>query len=542
MLHDIDPFDSGDECVPRNLQTELDDSNHSDSSDSSDDVSDLHVPQSERQEIAGPNPDQSSQNDSTEWKSLRIGSTNTTSRVNAHNIFKEASGVSKSAKSKINTELDAWRLFIDERILKHVFRCTQQHGAERSELKDFSLEELENFIGLQYCRGFYGKNNAVELLRSENFGVKIFGETMSRNRFNEIKRHLRFDEKQTRSMRLKEDAFTHIRFVFDSVTDNCKRMYIPDFSLCIDEQLMPLKTRCKFIVFMPQKPDKFGMKFWMLTDNRSKYVCNLLPYLGSVEREERGDKSLANHVVHKLAHHLFNKGYNITTDNFFTNVQLARELKDKKTSLVGTVRSNSKGLPKQLTDIILRQNQSAFVCDKANTLLVKYQCKRNRGVYLLSTMHTNPAVAEDEKAKPLVIQFYNKEKCGTDIVDSMLRMMSSRCATRRWPVAVWQNLLDIVALNAWIVFQQATKQNVSRKDFLMTLVDCLTRKRKRDRFILQSIQEPSPKRRKCHVVCCKNRASATCRSCLQPLCGSHCVDSVQKMTLSSCHICNAAAC
>lgn len=64
-----------------------------------------------------------------------------------------------------------------------------------------------------------------------------------------------------------------------------------------------------------------------------------------------------------------------------------------------------------------------------------------------------------------------------DIVDWMLRMMCSRCATRRWPIAVWQNLFDIVALNVWIVCKEATKQNVSRKDFSWhRLVDCLTRK------------------------------------------------------------------
>ena len=55
----------------------------------------------------------------------------------------------------------------------------------------------------------------------------------------------------------------------------------------MDEQLCPMKNKCPFIVCMPNKPDKFGMKFWMLTEVDSKYVYNNLPYLGALEKESR---------------------------------------------------------------------------------------------------------------------------------------------------------------------------------------------------------------------------------------------------------------
>jgi len=48
----------------------------------------------------------------------------------------------------------------------------------------------------------------------------------------------------------------------------------------VDEQLLPTKTRCPFIQFMPNKPDKFGIKFWNLVDLKSKYLLNSYPYLG----------------------------------------------------------------------------------------------------------------------------------------------------------------------------------------------------------------------------------------------------------------------
>jgi hypothetical protein len=88
---------------------------------------------------------------------------------------------------------------------------------------------------------------------------------------------------------------------------------------------------------MPNKPDKFGIKIWMLVDLQTKYVYNILPYLGSFEKELRGDLSLAEHVVEGLMEGLFNKGYNITTDNFFTSVRIAQIIRDRGSTIVGTI-------------------------------------------------------------------------------------------------------------------------------------------------------------------------------------------------------------
>ena len=43
------------------------------------------------------------------------------------------------------------------------------------------------------------------------------------------------------------------------------------------------------------------------------------------------------------------KGYNVTTENFFTSYRLSQSLLDEKTTLVGTVRANCKELPADFT-------------------------------------------------------------------------------------------------------------------------------------------------------------------------------------------------
>jgi len=301
---------------------------------------------------------------------------------------------------------------------------------------------------------------------------------------------------------------------------------------------LSVKCRCRFIVFMPNKPDKFGMKFWLLVDNCSKYVCNVLPYLGGIEKESRMGEKLADNVVHRLIQPFGNKGYNITCDNFFCNLKLAQGLLQRKTTMVGTLRPNCVGIPIEVRTESLQHQQSLFYWNTINKiLLVKYQCKRNKSVMLLSTMHSNPSIVIDGKQKPQMIHYYNHNKCGVDSVDSMLRLYSSRCATRRWPVAVWENLLDIAVLNSWVCFKEATQTNVSRKQFLMRLIQQLIKTNNERPNNFQELTFGPIERQKCCIKLCKNKSKTVCKICHKVFCGTHCCEPIEKVNLSMCEMC-----
>ena len=42
---------------------------------------------------------------------------------------------------------------------------------------------------------------------------------------------------------------------------------VPGESVTIDEQLYPYRGQCRYRQFMPSKPAKYGLKFWLLCDN-----------------------------------------------------------------------------------------------------------------------------------------------------------------------------------------------------------------------------------------------------------------------------------
>ena len=76
-------------------------------------------------------------------------------------------------------------------------------------------------------------------------------------------------------------------------------------------------------------------------------------------------------------------------------------------------------------------------------------------------MHNSPGTDATEKKKSLVVQFYNKNKVGVDVFDQMAKKYTTLAATKRWPLAVWTNLLDIAGLNCWILYRKYSGSLIS---------------------------------------------------------------------------------
>ena len=91
---------------------------------------------------------------------------------------------------------------------------------------------------------------------------------------------------------------------------------------------------------MPNKPDKFSIKFWMTVDVESKYLYNRFPYLGK-DLARSGDASMPTNVM-KLMSPLFRQGFNVRCNNYFTSLDLLLRLTKQQCCLVMTIRANQR--------------------------------------------------------------------------------------------------------------------------------------------------------------------------------------------------------
>ena len=133
-------------------------------------------------------------------------------------------------------------------------------------------------------------------------------------------------------------------------------------------------------------------------------------------------------VVKKLMKGYLYSGYNVCTDNFFTSSPLADYLFQTKTTLIGTIRLTSKSTIPAMK--IPHPLYSSSFSKSESKLAVSYQAKPKKIVLLLSTMHSTPVIANDDKKKPEIIHSYNSNKVGVDCLDSMLRLYSCKSTSR----------------------------------------------------------------------------------------------------------------
>ena len=97
---------------------------------------------------------------------------------------------------------------------------------------------------------------------------------------------------------------------------------------------------------MPQKPGWYGIKYWILADAESYYCFNTTPYLG--KEGNTPAVNLGATVVTKLVEPIRNTHQNVTSDCFFTSVDLFEDLHKDNLSAVGTVKANRRNLPVKL--------------------------------------------------------------------------------------------------------------------------------------------------------------------------------------------------
>lgn len=148
------------------------------------------------------------------------------------------------------------------------------------------------------------------------------------------------------------------------------------------------------------------------------------------------------------------RGHNITCDNSFISYALGQELLKKKLTMVGTVTKNKPELPSALLDTKDRAPLSSKFTFTETTTTVSY-CPRKRKYFVtMSTLHNNAAVSSREDQKPYIILDHNRNKGGVDNLGKVTGTYTCQRKTTRWPLAVFYNILDVSAYNAFVVWTE----------------------------------------------------------------------------------------
>ncbi|XP_060803393.1 piggyBac transposable element-derived protein 4-like [Amyelois transitella] len=414
------------------------------------------------------------------------------SRTPQHNIVNQTPGLKPVFRAMLNNStmpLDIWSLlFTDEMLEKIVLHTNEKIRRIRPKYKkqtcvqDLDLIELKAFIGLLFYTAIFKENHEhyTSWYSSDGTGREIFRCILSKNRLEVLLNTIRFDDAETREQRREQDLAAPVSELFQSLIQNFQDVYSIGTCACIDEMLVAFRGCCKFKMFMPKKPAKYGLKIMCITDARNGYLINAYIYLGKDSdgltlTQEQKRLSKPTQAVLRLIPPIENSNRNVTADNWFSSIELVNVLKEKHLSFVGTLKKNKREIPPEFKPSRARATGSSIFGFTKDITLSSYVPKKNKAVVMVSSMHHTASVDESTK-KPENILYYNQTKIGVDLLDQRCSNYSTARRTRRWPLAIFYRMLDISVSNAYVIncSNQAQKTE-SRFKFIKKLAEQLTK-------------------------------------------------------------------
>lgn len=182
-------------------------------------------------------------------------------------------------------------------------------------------------------------------------------------------------------------------------------------------------------------------------------------------------------VVMSLCTQILNKGHTLSTDNWYTSLDLAYNLLENNTHLVGTIRKSRKGLPKSVIETKLERGDFKAMENEDGITVMKWKDKRD--VYMLSTKHSNKLSKIVKKGKeitePKMILDYNNSKGSVDLSDQMGAYSSPLRKTVKWYRKLGiELLLNTAIVNAWIMYTKTKTTKMPIVEFRKSLVENLT--------------------------------------------------------------------
>ena len=193
--------------------------------------------------------------------------------------------------------IDFFELIVTDDVLQHTVVQTNLYAnqyleeneiPQRSRLRSWrkkvhTVTELIQFLCLLIVMGIINYPKTEDhWITSWPFCSSSCSQIMSRDRFSML---LRFFHLNDNKMYIKKgdpgyDPLYKLRPLQDSLLKNFKLVYNLGKQVSLDESMISFKGRLWFLQYMPKKPNKWGMKAFVLADANTGYTYNWKLYTG----------------------------------------------------------------------------------------------------------------------------------------------------------------------------------------------------------------------------------------------------------------------
>lgn len=400
---------------------------------------------------------------------------------------------------KPTTPLEYFQLFFTDELMQEIVNETNRFAAEKiakvtplrkksmwTTWKEVTLPEFKAFVGCLINMAMNHKPEIEDFFSTDWVDYQpFFKEIFSRERFLQIFWNLHVCPPPTGPIAGTLSRSGKVRNVVLYLDKKFREYYIPKSKVSVDESTVGFKGKIIFKVYNKDKPVKWGIKIYVLSESDTGYICCLEPYFGkaTTERMERQDLGVTSRIVLHLVNKLKEsygavEGLHVFTDRFYTNMDLAQELCNMKVHLTGTILRNRKGLPlmikkrKNGTRNVLKLKRGDMKAYRKNDRFSVIHWKDKNEVTMLSTLYDNSTqviqrtrkqgVVEDV-VKPTVVCKYNESMGGVDIADQYISSYGFTRKSLKWWRKVFFWLQEAALVNAYLLFNMNEGQGKCRQ-------------------------------------------------------------------------------
>ena len=347
-----------------------------------------------------------------------------------------------------------------------------------NEWRPLTIVELKNFLGLMFLTGLVKKPSLESYWSQEEAtSTPYFSRTMARNRYQLIWRFLHFTDNQHIDA---SDPFHKARPVLDLLLASFKEMYKPAKDISIDEGVMLWRGRLRFRVYNPNKPVRYGLKSYILSESTTGYCYTLKPYCGV--------GSTLKDTVQFLIGGLEGCGYRLWMDNYYNSVDMCKLLLGHKIHSCGTLRVN-RGEPPSIREVKLSDLAVGETVSRHTDDVMVLAWRDKRIVRMISTLHQDEMKTVEVRErgqsrrvaqqKPACVTDYNLFMCGVDRLDQKISYYPFMRKTVKWSSKFVVYMFQIALANAFVIYRAKNRRGRCRtfRRFILAVVNGWTRLR-----------------------------------------------------------------
>ena len=259
---------------------------------------------------------------------------------------------------------------------------------------------------------------------------------------------------------------------FEKHLNKCfTKFYSPKKDIAIDETVRRFKGKWGSKVYAPDKPAKFGIKYYCLVD-KSGYLLwfklhrSKKTLLICEEEEDNVTFNLCKQAIDHLLVKNPSGSFHLFVDNYYGSLKLAEYVLSKNWNLTFALRANRTETSSLLASIkksITHTDTGPFnvVVNKAKTLAVG-AWKDKGWFYFISSTHSNSIIMASRNKngerliEPVVEAAHYYTKVGMGAVDRLNQVLRSHDWHHKnmsWRGCHFQTIFRFILVNSWVIWK-----------------------------------------------------------------------------------------